>query len=40
MLAMKEGIYAGELNFHVHWTKTHVQYRQPVQLLQVRSLLY
>lgn len=37
-MATKEGIYAGELNFHVHWTKTQVRYRQPVQLLQVRSL--
>lgn len=23
-IATKEGIYAGELNFHIHWTKTEV----------------
>ncbi|GAB5031013.1 lipid droplet surface protein [Nannochloropsis oceanica] len=33
-VATKEGIYAGELNFHVHWTKTQVRYRQSVELLQ------
>lgn len=24
-IATKEGIYAGELNFHIHWTKTEVR---------------
>lgn len=38
-VATKEGIYAGELNFHVHWTKTQVRYRQSVELLQVRPFL-
>lgn len=33
-IATKEGIYAGELNFHIHWVKTEVHYRKPVQLLQ------
>ena len=23
-IATKEGIYAGELNFHIHWVKTEV----------------
>lgn len=33
-IATKEGIYAGELNFHIHWTKTEVKYRAPVTWLQ------
>lgn len=32
-IATKEGIYAGELNFHIHWTKTEVRYRRAVKLL-------
>lgn len=36
-IATKEGIYAGELNFHIHWTKTEVRYRKPVQLLQAAA---
>ena len=33
-IATKEGIYAGELNFHIHWTMTEVRYRKPFALLQ------
>lgn len=32
-IATKEGIYAGELNFHIHWTKTEVKYRPIVTKL-------
>lgn len=27
-IATKDGIYAGELNFHLHWTKLEPEYRE------------
>lgn len=27
-IATKDGIYAGELNFHLHWTKCEPEYRE------------
>lgn len=38
-IATKEGIYAGELNFHIHWTKTEVSHRHLLTGLEVTQSL-